>query len=117
MLRDKPVDALELSALRVHELPNLVEAVGTLDVSKYSYVSVHAPSRFGESEEPGVVKQLRPFLKNGWPVILHPDAIHRFERWIDFGSLLCIENMDRRKSTGRYVTELETIFDQLPDAQ
>jgi hypothetical protein len=117
MLKGKPVDAVELSALRVHELPDLVAAFGALDLSQYSYVSVHAPSRFTEDEEPEVVNQLKMFLEKEWPIVLHPDAIHRFELWQDFGHLLCIENMDKRKPIGRYEIELETIFEQLPDAQ
>ena len=34
----------------------------------------------------------------------------------EFGSLLCIENMDKRKPIGRSAGELRSIFDQLPDA-
>jgi len=33
-----------------------------------------------------------------------------------FGNLLCIENMDKRKRTGRSLAELETVFRHLPDA-
>jgi hypothetical protein len=51
MLRGKSVKAVELSALRMHELPKLAAACDSIDVSKYEYVSVHAPSRFSEAEE------------------------------------------------------------------
>ncbi len=116
MLKEKPVNAIELSSLRKYELPHLVEAFGTLDLSRYEYISVHAPSSFSEDEEMNIVDQLRRFVPYGWPIVLHPDAIHRFELWSEFGNLLCIENMDKRKPIGRTVIELETIFSKLPEA-
>ncbi len=117
MLKGKPIDAVELSALRVHELPELVRSFDGLDLSQYTYVSVHAPSRFTETEEREVVNQLTAFLKKRWPIVLHPDTIHNFEIWQDFGELLCIENMDKRKHIGRYQKELEYIFERLPFAR
>jgi hypothetical protein len=117
MLRGKSVKAVELSALRMHELPKLAAACDSIDVSKYEYVSVHAPSRFSEAEEQEAVALLRQFVAYRWPIILHPDAIHRSDRWLEFGDLLCIENMDKRKTTGRSVAELRTFFDRLPDAR
>lgn len=117
MLRGKSVTAVELSSLRIYELPDLVNAFDTLDLSQYSYVSIHAPSRFTKEEEPAVVNQLKVFMKKEWPIVVHPDAIHRFELWGDFGNLLCIENMDKRKPIGRYEVELESIFEKLPEAR
>ena len=117
MLRGKSVDAVELSALRKHELPGLVDALDRLDLSSYKYISIHAPSSFTGDEEPKIIESLRHFTKNGWPIILHPDTIHQIDRWTELGDLLYIENMDKRKPTGRTVTELETIFSKLPNAQ
>ena len=117
MLRGKHVNAVELSSLRLHELPDLVNAFESLDLSQYSYVSVHAPSRFTDEEERTVVDQLRVFVSKEWPIVVHPDAIHRFELWQEFGSLLCVENMDKRKPIGRYEAELEKIFEKLPNAK
>jgi hypothetical protein len=94
----------------------LVDALETLNLSQYQYVSVHAPSAFSESEEVEVVNLLKNFIKYKWPIVLHPDAIHRFDRWSAFGDLLYIENMDKRKPIGRTVDELKLIFDRLPDA-
>ncbi|HEU4453431.1 MAG TPA: hypothetical protein VFR81_10235 [Longimicrobium sp.] len=116
MLRDAPVSAVELSALRAGELPTLVARVDTLDLSRYRFVSVHAPSRFAGDEEPGIVEQLRGFTARGWPVVLHPDAIHDAARWRPFGPLLLVENMDKRKPLGRTAAELRRVFDQLPEA-
>ncbi len=115
-LRDAPVSAVELSALRTSELPPLAERVDTLELSRYRFVSVHAPSRFTEDEEPGIVEHLRSFAARGWPIVLHPDAIHDPARWHEFGPMLYVENMDKRKPLGRTVAELRRVFAQLPDA-
>ena len=117
MLTGKSVNAVELSALRTHELPHLVAALGALDLRQYEYVSVHAPSRFSEDQEPDVVELLKPFMAYRWPIILHPDAIHNAALWTQFGDVLCIENMDKRKAVGRSVAELEPFFDKLPEAR
>src|SRR6266513_4699544 len=116
MLEGRSVNAVELSALRLHELPRLVNARDSLDLRQYEYVSVHAPSRFREQEELEVVELLKEFGPYGWPIILHPDAIYNVGLWSQFGDLLCIENMDKRKAIGRTVTELQNFFSSLPHA-
>ncbi|HEU0079997.1 MAG TPA: hypothetical protein VFQ76_20285 [Longimicrobiaceae bacterium] len=109
--------AVELSALRWSELAPLLEAIPALDLSGFRYVSVHAPSSFAERDEAAAAAALREVaLRHGWPVVLHPDAVHRWERWDGFGPLLCIENMDRRKTAGRTADELRPVFERLPDA-
>jgi hypothetical protein len=77
---------------------------------------VHAPSRFDASEEAGVVDALAQILPLGWPIVLHPDAIHDFQAWRQFGGSLAIENMDKRKPIGRTARELSAVFDRLPEA-
>jgi endonuclease IV len=47
---------------------------------------------------------------------VHPDVCHDFKLWERFGAQLCIENMDRRKTVGRTVVELQEIFAKLPEA-
>ena len=47
---------------------------------------------------------------------MHPDAIRDPSHWQGFGNLLCIENMDKRKPTGRTPAELEIWFKEFPDA-
>jgi hypothetical protein len=108
--------AVELSALRDHELKALMEGAPDLDLGAFSYVSVHAPSRFVQLGEAEVAELLRPCIERRWPIILHPDAIEDHGCWSDFGELLCIENMDQRKSSGRTVGELEPHFEALPKA-
>jgi hypothetical protein len=63
-----------------------------------------------------VAEALLPCLDRGWNVILHPDVIRDASCWRPFGRLLCLENMDKRKATGRTPDELESFSDLLPEA-
>ena len=108
--------AIELSALRTHELAPLVRALPRLQLGHYEHVSVHAPSGYSASEETAIVAALRPLADRGWLVVLHPDVIRNYRLWVSFGSQLAIENMDRRKPVGRTVNELRPVFERLPEA-
>ncbi|TGU74809.1 hypothetical protein E4633_04940 [Geomonas terrae] len=108
--------AVELSALRRHELDPMVISMNSLNLSKYSFVSVHAPSNFHKDDEDQVIHLLLNFKQKGWPIVVHPDAIYDFSKWRCFKNFLMLENMDKRKPTGRNVFELQEIFDILPDA-
>jgi len=108
--------AVELSALRQPELLPLRDAANELDLSQFIYVAVHAPSNIDGETEQQVVNHLFDFAAKGWPVIVHPDAIHNYSLWSTFGNLLCVENMDKRKEIGRTVDELAIVFNRLPDA-
>ncbi len=116
LLDGTSVKAVELSALRMPELPLLVNALPELDLAQFAYVSFHAPSRFSAVEEDEVIQLLRQ-LPIECPIILHPDTIHDPSKWIVFGSQLAIENMDRRKNQGRSAEELCRWFEQLPEAR
>jgi sugar phosphate isomerase/epimerase len=116
-LRGTRADGVELSALRLPELAPLVESVGALDLTQYRFVSVHAPGRIPASEESRVVRLLQEFAERKWPIVLHPDAISNVAIWDDLGPNLLLENMDKRKQTGRTVEELDQLFRQLPDAR
>jgi len=110
-------DAVEFSALRTPELRGLLEALPRVDRSRYRYVSVHAPSDFTVEEEARVASSLRDAVVGaGFPVIVHPDAIHDPRHWHGFGECLCFENMDRRKRTGRTCAELAGWFTLFPQA-
>lgn len=116
MLRDQPVTALELSAIREHELIPLLRALDELDLSQFQYVSIHAPSWFSPEAEMAIFRELYESRQRSWPIIVHPDTLHDFSLWKQLGSLLCIENMDKRKSAGRTVRELEALFNEFPQA-
>lgn len=116
LLAARGTGAIELSALRTHELRPLLDAIPSLDLDPYRHVSVHAPSAFTAVEERTITEELLPIARRGWRVIVHPDTIHDFRLWTAFGSRLCVENMDRRKPVGRTVEELAPIFARLPQA-
>lgn len=107
---------IELSALREQELPGLMGALDRLHLDRYRYISVHAPSRLGVMKEAAVAELLQPCIEHGWSVVLHPDAIRDHGCWREFGRLLCIENMDKRKEAGRTAGELRRHFHELPEA-
>jgi hypothetical protein len=118
MLDGFGVDAVELSALRDAELPGLVARASEIEgrVAHFRHVSVHAPSRFPVQSEAEVVAMLRDLVRRGWPVVVHPDVVHSVELWKPLGSMLWIENMDKRKPVGRTALELAEVFRLLPDA-
>jgi hypothetical protein len=116
MIQSKGIQYVELSALRQEELRPLFQGVQDLDLSNFVYVSIHAPSKICRDDEGTVVETLLAMSQKGWPIILHPDAVHDFSLWRQIGHLLCVENMDKRKSTGRTVRELAEVFDELPKA-
>ncbi len=116
MTRQAGCEVVELSALRQSELLPMLDALNDLDLSHFSYVSVHAPSKLEPGLEAGVAARLSAQLWRQWPIIVHPDAIHDFSPWRDFGKLLCIENMDKRKPIGRTAKELGKLFEELPEA-
>lgn len=116
ILNTQPFDSIELSALRIGEIEPLIQTLPTLDLKKYNYVSLHAPSNFSASEESWLAKLLLASVPEHWKIVLHPDTIHNFTLWRKFGSRLAIENMDRRKPGGRSLAELRAVFAELRDA-
>ena len=113
-LAHSSADAIELSALRLSELQPLVEALATLDIDRYRYKSLHAPSSFSAEEESSVISLLSRAAALEFYVIVHPDSMHSRDDWGVLGAWLCIENMDKRKGVGRTVEELTGFFEDLP---
>jgi len=116
ILHDKLTSTIELSALRENELSPLVAALDTLDLAAYTYISVHAPSRYDPDHETDIVQLLGKVAQRGWRIVLHPDAIHDVAIWGSFGPLLLVENMDKRNGCARTARELSSIFAKLPEA-
>jgi hypothetical protein len=115
-LRPLNLPAIELSALRVPDPEPIREALGSLDLSGYSYVSFHAPSTFDRYTEQDVASLLAALVARRWPVVAHPDALKLVDLWESLGDQLCIENMDKRKAVGRTTAELDTVFALFPRA-
>jgi hypothetical protein len=116
MLRHKSIRTVELSALREAELAPLVDAIDSLDLSQFTYVSVHAPSKYARGVETKIVSLLKIVASRNWPIIVHPETLYDFSVWESFRGLVLIENMDKRNQTGRTARELELIFCKLPEA-
>lgn len=116
MLQDSDTNAIELSALRESEITSLVDSLSNLQLSKYVYISIHAPSRLVNMSEVQLVDLLHQVIAKGYPVIVHPDIIVDFNLWASLGSFLCVENMDKRKKSGRSFVDLTHIFSRLPEA-
>jgi hypothetical protein len=116
MLSGKKINAVELSALRQAELAPLVQQLDQLDLSRFQYISFHAPSAMEQSYEPTALELLRRVAARNWPVVVHPDAMHTPADWACLGDRLCIENMDKRKPIGQTASDLAKFFDILPNA-
>lgn len=116
LLRTHRLDIVELSALRADELEPLMTALPTLDLSAFTFVSVHAPSRFDQKHELAIVQSLTK-MSSTLPIIVHPDVVFTPQLWARFDCRLLIENMDKRKPIGRTVAELEVVFRAVPAAR
>jgi len=116
LVRKYQLPVVELSALRVHELEPLMEALDELSLGGFRYISLHIPSKFLPEEEEEVVRMLRAEMHRGWSFVAHPDTLHNPQRWSTFGPQLCLENMDQRKPIGRTLPEMRHVFDQFPEA-
>jgi hypothetical protein len=116
MVNHKNLSVIELSALREHELIPMLDAIPGLDLSGFAHVSIHAPSQAEPAWEAALCSRLDDEGIRGCPIVVHPDAIVDFGLWRELGSIVCIENMDKRKPIGRTAEELAVVFDQLPDA-
>ena len=107
--------AIELSALRDYELPAFAAAASHLDLTHFTYVSVHAPSKLAGSSEAVVFEQIAA-LPEAWSIIVHPELLGDRARWRSLGPRLVIENMDNRKTGGRTVGEIAELLDEYPEA-
>src|SRR5258708_31509854 len=115
-LRGKHTATVELSALREKELAPLVNALDSLDLQGYTYISVHAPSKFEKEQEKEIVDLLGIVASRGWRIVLHPAALRDGVLWTSFGPLLLIENMDKPNICGRAERHLAPIFSTSPEA-
>ena len=116
MLKGINTKVVELSALREREVSSLMTALPHLELSRFAYVSVHVPSKFETLTEADIAVRLRPCIERQIPIVIHPDVIRQKSCWEQYGSLLCIENMDKRKATGRTLKELQRFFEEFPEA-
>ncbi len=109
--------AVELSAMSARELPGLLRYLSSAPRLPFLFVSVHAPSKGGETDEITLVNEI-----GGLPawidvIVVHPDTISDPALYRPLGRRLALENMDTRKSTGHTADDLHTYFAELPEAR
>ena len=117
LLRRHQIRVVELSALRFDELEPLLIALPSLDLQEFSFVSVHAPTRFAPEFEASVIERLHSIAERGCPLVVHPDVIFTPCLWAELADKLLLENMDKRKPVGRNVAEMRRMFGSLPAAR
>ena len=116
LLRKRNINIVELSALRDYELPALIEALPSIDLSGFVHVSIHAPSKFHEITEGHAAALLQVASQMGIGIVVHPDTIVDLNIWRGFRDLLWVENLDKRKPIARTTAELDCVFELFPDA-
>jgi hypothetical protein len=115
--RRENITAVELSALRENELDVLIDALPTLDLAQFKFVSFHAPSRLIKHSNVELVNKLRRVAELDIPIVVHPDIIDDCSSWRSLGSLILLENMDQRKRVCRTADEMQVYFEKLPEAR
>ncbi len=108
--------AIELSALSEDELRPLLEFLEANERLPFRYLSVHGPSKQRNLPERALVQLLVRVAHFCDGIVMHPDTMDNLEAYRQLGAKLVLENMDSRKSQGRYTEELQRFFDELPDA-
>src|SRR5271163_2120280 len=84
MLQAARIPVIELSALRDKELQPLLSDLDSLDLATFTHISFHAPTDYVARTEAEVSMMLRPLIKRGWPIIVHPDALKTPALWQGF---------------------------------
>ena len=116
-LQSTECTVVELSALRESEVDALVEAVPKLDLSRFQFVSLHAPSSLDALSEDELVHKLEKIKEYVHGIVVHPDVVNDVSAWQRLGEKVVLENMDQRKPIGRTADELRPFFDVLPQAK
>jgi len=117
MLDPHQLDAIEISALRLSELDVLLRDFRSLDLTRYTHVTLHAPSRFPAEAAGSIADRLASVADAACGIIVHAEVIDDPAPWRALGDKVLVENADGRKRTGRTVEEFRRIMDKLPEAR
>lgn len=118
MLEEHDVNCVEVSALRMSEIDELLAALPTLPLGRYGEnVTVHAPSKFEPSEEERLVRKLTEHAARVDGFVVHSEAIHDAALWRPLGSKVLVENADLRKRTGQTTELMLEVLAPLPEAR
>jgi hypothetical protein len=108
--------AAELAALSGDELPSLTGFLRSHPELPFRYLSVHAPTKRRQLSDTELISALEGLPAAIDAIVIHPDVMDEAESFARLGPRLLIENMDRRKVTGRTADELLPVFEALPEA-
>lgn len=109
--------AVELSAVSASELPGLLRYLHSAPRLPFLFVSVHAPSKGLNGNEPAQIEALCAVPTWVDAIVVHPDTISDATLYRRLGRRLAIENMDTRKGAGHTAHDLHGLFAQLPEAR
>ena len=115
-LQEDHTNAIELSSLRESELDALIEAIPTLNLCKFEYVSFHAPSHRVNLSEQELVDRLKIVADDACSIrniIVHPDLIQSPSLWKPLGDCIVLENMGPTQIGRAYHKRAATVFRQL----
>jgi hypothetical protein len=108
--------AAELAALSLPEFDALEAWLHTLPPLPFRYLSVHAPVKELDGDEPRLIARLAALPAAVRSIVVHPDVLQDPAAYGRIGSRLVIENMDDRKATGQTADDLAALFQVLPEA-
>lgn len=108
--------AAELAALSLPEFDALEAWLHTLPPLPFRYLSVHAPVKDLDGDEPRLVARLAALPAAVRSIVVHPDVMVDPRAYGRVGSRLVVENMDDRKAGGQGVEDLAAVFAVLPEA-
>lgn len=108
--------AAELAALSLPEFDTLEAWLHALPPLPFRYLSVHAPVKGLDDDEPALVARLANLPAAVRSIVVHPDVLRDPAAYARVGSRLVLENMDDRKAVGQTPDDLEPFFALLPEA-
>ncbi len=120
--------AIELGFTRAERLfKSKFEPGDTKILQKFGHISLHAPVKYDDEFVRYPSKKSDEFEKKlintlqesrAQYILFHPDLVDNFD-YLDnlYGDKLVFENMDNRKPFGKIVSELEMVFEKLPNAK
>jgi hypothetical protein len=109
------IDAVELSALSWPELPGLLSLLRQ-GRPPFRYIAVHAPTKRVTADDQALAAHFLDLPDWVETIVFHPDAVRQLSALRVLGHRAVLENMDARKSAGRFVDELTEAFAELPEA-
>lgn len=108
--------AAEFAALSEPEFGGLARFLRDRPRLPFLYLSVHAPVKQRAATDETLVDWLGALSPRVESIVVHPDVLGSLGVYRRLGRRLVVENMDRRKTSGRTADELAAVFSALPEA-